>query len=318
MAEKQQDQKDATRPEATVTGPTHAEHDAELDALLNSALDDFDKPLPSKPADGTTEKTISGGTNDNSEIADDDELLDTKWTDEFIKQAAIQFEQNVQSLLTQSSDSSDTLTPEQLGANFQKIAEATAKVITDEGSSDGDGSEFAAAISQTLRNLSEGTENLQSLFSEENIANMFSGLGVGETTEGGDFLPFMQQMMQSLLSKDILYPALKDIVDKYPAWLEENRSKLEPSEFERFGKQRELMDQVCVELERESESDSQEEKKRRFDTILDLMQKMQDCGQPPKDLVGDLGSVVTFDEHGNPCLPGLSPGVTDPSQCSVM
>lgn len=36
MAEKQQDQKDATRPEATVTGPTHAEHDAELDALLNS------------------------------------------------------------------------------------------------------------------------------------------------------------------------------------------------------------------------------------------------------------------------------------------
>jgi peroxin-19 len=54
----------------------------------------------------------------------------------------------------------------------------------------------------------------QSVFSEENIANMFSGLGVGEVTEGGDFLPFMQQMMQSLLSKDILYPALKDIVDK--------------------------------------------------------------------------------------------------------
>lgn len=62
---------------------------------------------------------------------------------------------------------------------------------------------------------------------------------------------------------------------QYPAWLEENRSKLEPSEFERFGKQRELMDQVCVELERESESDSQAEKKRRFDTILDLMQKVR-------------------------------------------
>jgi peroxin-19 len=54
----------------------------------------------------------------------------------------------------------------------------------------------------------------QSLFSEENIANMFGGLGIGEAAEGGDFLPFMQQMMQSLLSKDILYPALKDIVDK--------------------------------------------------------------------------------------------------------
>jgi peroxin-19 len=62
---------------------------------------------------------------------------------------------------------------------------------------------------------------------------------------------------------------------QYPAWLEENRSNLESSEFERFSKQKELMDQVCVELEKESESDSQEEKKRRFDTILDLMQKVR-------------------------------------------
>lgn len=49
-----------------------------------------------------------------------------------------------------------------------------------------------------------------------------------------------------------------------------------------------------------------------------LIFQMQDCGQPPKDLVGDLGSMVTFDEDGNPCLPGLAPGTTDPSQCSVM
>lgn len=61
---------------------------------------------------------------------------------------------------------------------------------------------------------------------------------------------------------------------QYPAWLEENRSKLESSEFERFSRQKELMDQVCVELQKESESDSQEEKKRRFETILDLMHKV--------------------------------------------
>jgi len=49
-----------------------------------------------------------------------------------------------------------------------------------------------------------------------------------------------------------------------------------------------------------------------------LIFQMQDYGDPPKDLVGDVGSMVTFDEDGNPCLPGLSPGTTDPSQCSVM
>jgi hypothetical protein len=36
MAEKQQDQKDTTRAEVTATCSTRAEHDAELDALLNS------------------------------------------------------------------------------------------------------------------------------------------------------------------------------------------------------------------------------------------------------------------------------------------
>ena len=63
-------------------------------------------------------------------------------------------------------------------------------------------------------------------------------------------------------------------VFQYPAWLEENKSKLEPSEFERFSKQKQLMDQVCTELEKESETDAPEVKKQRFDTILDLMQKV--------------------------------------------
>ena len=28
----------------------------------------------------------------------------------------------------------------------------------------------------------------------------------------------------------------------------------------------------------------------RFERILDLMQQMQECGQPPKDIVGDMVS----------------------------
>jgi len=43
---------------------------------------------------------------------------------------------------------------------------------------------------------------------------MLSGLGMGEGSGNGVLFTLMQQMMQSLLSKDILYPALKDIVDK--------------------------------------------------------------------------------------------------------
>jgi len=43
----------------------------------------------------------------------------------------------------------------------------------------------------------------------------------------------MERMMQSLLSKELLYPAIKDIRDKYPDWLAENREKLPEDEFEK-------------------------------------------------------------------------------------
>ena len=67
---------------------------------------------------------------------------------------------------------------------------------------------------------------------------------------------------------------MKCYVFQYPAWLEENKSKLESSEYDRFSKQKQLMDQVCAELEKESETDTAEAKKQRFDVILDLMQKV--------------------------------------------
>ncbi|CAG2058725.1 unnamed protein product [Timema podura] len=45
--------------------------------------------------------------------------------------------------------------------------------------------------------------------------NMFSELGVGDGSGGSeDLIPMMNSIMQSLLSKDVLYPALKDLSDK--------------------------------------------------------------------------------------------------------
>ncbi|XP_066991160.2 peroxisomal biogenesis factor 19 [Anabrus simplex] len=309
MADKQES---LPEQDTASVNPSTSTQDAELDELLNSALDDFDKPPPHRPA--PVQKSGS-----ESDVLNAPGGLDGEWTEEFIKQAAAQFEQNMQSLLSQSGlnlEGAEGVSPDQLGANFQKIAEAAAKAIS-EDSGDAD---FSAAITQTLKNLSEGAENLQNPFSEEELMKMMGGLGVNDGTgagDGSDLLPFMQQMMQSLLSKEILYPALKEIFDKYPEWLEKNKDQLDPAELERYSKQKTLMGQVCSELEKESDSDSPEVKKQRFNSILELMQKMQDCGHPPKELVSELGPIMTFDEEGNPQLPGLPVGA-DPNQCTVM
>lgn len=50
------------------------------------------------------------------------------------------------------------------------------------------------------------------------------------------------------------------------------------------------MSEICVVFEREQSSDSDDVKKQRHEEILDLMERMQNLGQPPKDIVEDMVS----------------------------
>lgn len=67
---------------------------------------------------------------------------------------------------------------------------------------------------------------------------------------------------------------LQEIADKYPAWLEENRAKLDETQLDRYTKQCALMKTVCTELEQETEADSTEVKKERTNKVLSLMQQV--------------------------------------------
>lgn len=72
---------------------------------------------------------------------------------------------------------------------------------------------------------------------------------LGQTSldgEGGDAFSFLQGMVQQLLSKEILYPTLKEVLDKYPAWLEEHKATLSPSDLQKYTKQLELLQKVTI------------------------------------------------------------------------
>ena len=58
----------------------------------------------------------------------------------------------------------------------------------------------------------------------------------------------METMMQTLLSKNLLYPAIKDLAEKFPDWLADNRLKLSDAEFEKYNKQFEIAKQVRTTL----------------------------------------------------------------------
>ncbi|KAK6633876.1 hypothetical protein RUM44_004483 [Polyplax serrata] len=287
---------------------SHSKDDEELSALLDSALEDFVTP-DNKSQNHVNSNQSSQMIKPETKRPDPPFKL---WNDEFLQQTTARFEQNIQALFSPGSDG--TFSAEQLGENIQRLAEAATQTAGFDASPD---TEFSSIIAQTLKNLSENAENLQNQLTDEDLMNIlgtFSNVTDSSNQDGNGLLPLMQQMMQNLLSKDILYPALSGIVEKYPVWLEENKTKLSATDFERYSEQLKLMKEVCEELEKEKQDDSQDVKNARFDQILSLMQKIQDCGQPPPDLAGDLGPMLSIDEHGNPQIP---PNFS-PSQCNLM
>ncbi|KAI5061562.1 hypothetical protein GOP47_0024067 [Adiantum capillus-veneris] len=90
----------------------------------------------------------------------------------------------------------------------------------------------------------------------------------------------MDTMMQQLLSKEVLHEPMKELYEKYPNWLEVNKSSLSDEDFRRYSRQYEYIKELCGVYESTPDD---------FSRIVDIMQKMQTCGQPPDDLVQELG-----------------------------
>lgn len=273
--------------------------DKELDDLLESALEDFIK------------QQDDGEKPSESSDAHDDPPTEQLWNEEFISSQAKMFEEKMAALFGGGSAEVDA---EQISLGFQRIAEAAAMAVRGEASNpvtEAVDPSISQSITDALRGLSEGRENLQTPFTPEDIAGMFGNIDLNEGGENNAFLPFMQSMMQSLLSAEVLLPSLKDLTEKYPEWLAKNGETIPKEDKERYEKQLKLMEDVCRELEKEKPEDSVEEKRTRFQTVLDMMQSMQDLGQPPADLVGDIGP-------GNLNLPTIDPAAfNDPNQCAT-
>ncbi|KAB2000605.1 hypothetical protein ES319_D12G243700v1 [Gossypium barbadense] len=126
-----------------------------------------------------------------------------------------------------------------------------------------------------------------------------------ELSGSQDMESIVESMMQQLLSKEILHEPMKEIGERYPKWLEEHKSSLSKEEYERYSNQYELMKELNGVYENDPNN---------FTRIFDLMQKMQECGQPPNDIVQELAP--EFDLTN---LSQLSPEMLDSQQgCCIM
>ena len=63
--------------------------------------------------------------------------------------------------------------------------------------------------------------------------------------EGDAFMKMMQGTMENLLSKNLLYPSLNEIKEKYPSWLKDHKEKLSPDHHLKFKSQNGIVVQLC-------------------------------------------------------------------------
>lgn len=96
----------------------------------------------------------------------------------------------------------------------------------------------------------------------------FPGLGgAGEE----DFNTMLMGMMEQLTNKDILYEPMKELHDKYPAWLETHKAKVKGDDLQRYKEQQALVADIVGRFETQGYSDDNKEDR---EYIVDKMQKV--------------------------------------------
>lgn len=165
-----------------------------LSELLDDALKDFEDPGETAVAT-TTEPVVPGFSMDEN----------------FLKES---LEETMKSFM--SGDQAE------LAAGLQEF------MMGEDG-----GSDLKAVIQESLKNLSEAKNNLPE---GSDMSSLFANMGIQDDNINvdEDMLPMLMQFMQPLLSKEVLYPSIKDLCDKYPKWLEEHENTSDKEEFDRY------------------------------------------------------------------------------------
>ena len=138
-------------------------------------------------------------------------------------------------------------------------------------------SSSAAASSATAQSTQKSEEDL--------VAEMLRALESESGPGGeGDLSKMFLGMMEQLTNKDMLYEPMKELSTKFPSWLDENKTKLEKSEYERFSRQQVIVGEIVDKFEDKGYSDD-DPGCREF--VWEKMQAMQGEGAPPEELIAN-------------------------------
>ncbi|KAK1057170.1 Peroxisome chaperone and import receptor [Friedmanniomyces endolithicus] len=181
------------------------------------------------------------------------------------------------------------------------------------GSGKKEGGEGGKGFNETVRKTMARMQNSDSTASaeatapagaqseEDMLAQMLRELQASSSGEGGeggvggegDFNSLLMSMMTQLTNKEILYEPMKELHDKFPAWMAKQESgagekgEVGKEDMARYVEQQRLVGEIVARFETKGYRDENEGDR---EYIVVRMQKMQAAGSPPPDLVGDMSA----------------------------
>ena len=137
---------------------------------------------------------------------------------------------------------------------------------------------------------------------------------------------FMDGMMEQLLSKELMYEPMKQVTEKFPSWLESNKNRLTPEEWDQRNRQYDCFQQLVKAYE-EDEGGTNTNDNKQTGRLMELMQQVQEYGQPPPEIINEIAPGLELDEEGLPKM-NLPGGMMPPfmgmggnpgeEECSIM
>ncbi|KXN72719.1 Pex19 protein [Conidiobolus coronatus NRRL 28638] len=260
----------------------------DLDDLLDDALDDFSKPMATSSSKQEQAQPAQA-TNDvpNEEI----------FNNEFNEQLA----QGMQELLKNLNLEGEG------NEQFNELLKGLDQVPTANGtapSSSSTSNNFSDAINQTMNKLKNSSDQVKADI-DQDMGDELSEIikQMEQLSDMPDFEKAIESMMGTIMTKDLLYQPMKDLADKYPEWLEKNKSELTDVDYERYIKQNEVISKVIVEFDKQSGEEESNNNSEIQAKVMELMQEMHELGQPPATLLKEISPDIEIGADGEPTLP---------------
>jgi len=154
---------------------------------------------------------------------------------------------------------------------------------------------------QTLKmmgNAGRDMEGMDSNTVEEAGEELMTEM-IGEFEKLGqkeDYGNVVDGIMRQLLSKEIMFEPMKQVVEEYPRWLARKKDALSIEEYQRYGQQYQYFQRILAVYETEPDN---------FSRLMELMFDVQQYGQPPAEIIKDLAPGLEFDSNGMPVMPNM-------------